>query len=40
MIPAVVMGTTLAFAALLLDYVFRARRKGSYELAKCNPSTA
>ena len=40
LIPAVVMGTTLAFAALLLDYVFRARRKGSYELAKCNPSTA
>ncbi|XP_062412497.1 vascular cell adhesion protein 1b [Sardina pilchardus] len=40
LIPAVVMGSTLASAALLLDFVLRSRKKGSYKLAKSNPSSA
>ncbi|XP_041913193.1 vascular cell adhesion protein 1b isoform X2 [Alosa sapidissima] len=40
LIPAVVIGSTLASAALLLDFVLRSRKKGSYKLAKCNSSSA
>lgn len=39
-IPAVCVGMMVTTTVLVLDNLRRARRKGSYELAKCKPGTA